>query len=59
MFFRFNVDTSVSSKQLPTLILFVNGKEKMRKPVIDKKGTVWKYTFTKVSRCKAMTVFLQ
>lgn len=44
---RFNIETSVTSKQLPTLILFVNGKEVLRKPFIDNKSTVWKYSFTK------------
>eukprot|EP00794_Sanderia_malayensis_P017500 gene17500-19250_t len=42
---KFNVDTSVTSKQLPTIILFENGKEKIRRPIIDKKQTVWTYVF--------------
>lgn len=36
----FQVDTSSWSKQLPTLILFQNGKESRRRPVIDTKGRV-------------------
>jgi thiol-disulfide isomerase/thioredoxin len=37
---KFQVDTSSWSRQLPTLILFQNGKETRRRPVIDSKGQV-------------------
>lgn len=47
-FYRFKVNTSSFSKQLPTLIMFQDGKEKMRRPVMSAKGTVIKHTFTKV-----------
>jgi len=44
------VDTSSWSRQLPTLILFQNGKEQRRRPVIDNKGRVLaKFVFNLVS----------
>jgi len=46
---RYKVDGSSWSKQLPTVILFVNGKEKMRRPYVDYKGTVQKFYFSEVS----------
>lgn len=42
---KYNVDYSVTSKNLPTLILFENGKEKTRRPTVDHKGRVATYTF--------------
>ncbi|XP_060579991.1 thioredoxin-related transmembrane protein 2-B-like [Ruditapes philippinarum] len=45
--FQYRVNTSSFSKQLPTLILFQDGKEKMRRPAMSGKGTVVKYVFTK------------
>ena len=47
-FTRYKVDGSSWSKQLPTIILFENGKEKMRRPYVDYKGTVQKFFFTEV-----------
>ena len=47
--FRFKIDTSVRSKQLPTLILFVNGEEKIRKPSGNEHPKAWYYRFTKVN----------
>jgi hypothetical protein len=44
---RFGIDASTWSKQLPTIILFQEGKEKLRRPYGTKK-TVIKFTFTKV-----------
>ncbi|XP_060608413.1 thioredoxin-related transmembrane protein 2 homolog [Ruditapes philippinarum] len=44
---EYRVNTSSFSKQLPTLILFQDGKEKMRRPAMSGKGTVVKYVFTK------------
>eukprot|EP00112_Aurelia_sp_Birch-Aquarium-sp1_P025378 Seg841.2 transcript_id=Seg841.2/GoldUCD/mRNA.D3Y31 product="Thioredoxin-related transmembrane protein 2" protein_id=Seg841.2/GoldUCD/D3Y31 len=44
---RFKIDTSVRTKQLPTLILFVNGEEKIRKPSGDEHPKAWYYRFTK------------
>lgn len=46
---RFNIDSGSFSKQLPTLILFREGKEEMRKPFISPKGTVVRYSFVKES----------
>lgn len=44
---EYRINTSSFSKQLPTLIIFQDGKEKIRRPAISAKGTVLKYTFTK------------
>ncbi|XP_052266015.1 thioredoxin-related transmembrane protein 2 homolog isoform X2 [Dreissena polymorpha] len=44
---HFKVSNSSFSKQLPTLIVFQDGKEKMRRPAVSAKGTVVKYVFTK------------
>ena len=46
---QYSIDVSAlkQSRQLPTLILFENGKEKMRKPYIDILGKkVIPYSFT-------------
>nr|KAG5702311.1 hypothetical protein BaRGS_002978 [Batillaria attramentaria] len=43
---KFGIDTSTWSKQLPTVILFQEGKEKIRRPVSTKKTTL-KFIFTK------------
>ncbi|CAF0839378.1 unnamed protein product [Rotaria sordida] len=37
---KFKIDTSTFSKQLPTLVLFQDGKEVKRRPQIDVKGRV-------------------
>lgn len=37
---KFKIDTSTFSKQLPTLVLFRDGKEVKRRPQIDSKGRV-------------------
>ena len=43
------IDTSAWSKQLPTIILFQNGKETLRVPHVDNKGHVpLKYQFSMV-----------
>lgn len=42
---KYKVDSSVTSKNLPTLVLFENGKEAIRKPVVDSKGSVSSYIF--------------
>lgn len=44
---KYNIDTSTWSKQLPTVILFQDGKEKMRLPYFDAKNRVVKYFFQK------------
>ena len=43
---KYKVDVSVRSKNLPTLILFENGKEKMRRPVLNIDGSVRPYIMT-------------
>ncbi|KFO78516.1 Thioredoxin-related transmembrane protein 2, partial [Cuculus canorus] len=43
---RYKVSTSPLTKQLPTLILFQGGIEKMRRPYIDKKGHAVSWTFS-------------
>ena len=43
---KYRIDCSVKSKNLPTLILFEGGKEKMRRPVFDVKGAVKPYVFS-------------
>jgi thiol-disulfide isomerase/thioredoxin len=45
---KYLVDTSAWSKQLPTVILFQNGKEIRRRPAVDSKGKVKvKFVFCK------------
>ena len=46
---RFGIDCSTWSKQLPTVILFQEGKEHIRRPVSSKKTTL-KFVFTKVEQ---------
>jgi len=43
---KYKIDCSVKSKNLPTLVLFENGKEKMRRPVFNSKGAITPYLFT-------------
>lgn len=45
---KYRVDGSSWSKQLPTIIMFENGKEKMRRPYVDYKGNVQKFFFNEV-----------
>ncbi|XP_013404667.1 thioredoxin-related transmembrane protein 2-B isoform X2 [Lingula anatina] len=42
---EYGVDNSSWSKQLPSLILFENGKEKMRRPHVDHAGRIYKFPF--------------
>ncbi|XP_014787327.1 thioredoxin-related transmembrane protein 2 homolog [Octopus bimaculoides] len=44
---KYNIDTSTWSKQLPSVILFQEGKEKSRLPILDAKNKVVKYNFQK------------
>lgn len=57
--FRYNIDDSVSSKQLPTLILFQDGKEIKRRPTksVGPDGKVKLFGFTKV--CSSMQFALK
>ncbi|RZC42547.1 thioredoxin-related transmembrane protein 2 -like protein [Asbolus verrucosus] len=43
---KYYVNDSSLSKQLPTTILFKDGKEAVRRPMIDSKGTVAKFFFS-------------
>ncbi|XP_054166431.1 thioredoxin-related transmembrane protein 2 homolog [Oppia nitens] len=40
---EFRINTSALSKQLPTLILFKNGKEETRRPVVNNNGKLVKF----------------
>ncbi|CAH0381195.1 unnamed protein product [Bemisia tabaci] len=43
---KFNINDSSLSTQLPTLILFKEGKEVIRRPAYDTKGKIQKFFFT-------------
>ncbi|KPM09297.1 thioredoxin-related transmembrane protein 2-like protein [Sarcoptes scabiei] len=43
---KFKINTSTFSKQLPTLVLFKNGKELMRRPLVNEKGKLIHFSFT-------------
>lgn len=43
---KYQIDDSSFSKQLPTVILFQDGKEVMRRPVTDTKGKFIKFLFS-------------
>jgi len=42
---RYNINTNPTSKQLPTIVLFHNGKEVKRRPVIDNNKRVYPFVF--------------
>ena len=42
---KYRIDVSISSKNLPSIIVFENGKEKLRRPSVDPDGTVKSYQF--------------
>lgn len=42
----YNINDSLSSKQLPTVIMFRDGKEVVRRPTVDTKGKIIKFGFT-------------
>ena len=42
---NYKIDPSVSSKNLPTVIVFENGKEKSRRPLADADGVIKPYQF--------------
>jgi len=46
---KYKINTHALSKQLPTLILFKNGEEEMRRPLIGSKGKLTPFSFTFVS----------
>lgn len=43
---KYHVNDSSMSKQLPTLVLFKDGKEYMRRPTVDSKGKLIKFVFS-------------
>lgn len=43
---KYKIDDGSLSKQLPTIILFQDGKETMRRPVTDTKGKFVKFLFS-------------
>lgn len=46
---KYKINTSSLSKQLPTLILFKNGKETMRRPLVNDDNKLIKFAFSYVS----------
>lgn len=47
---KYHISDSSTSKQLPTLILFKEGKEVERRPYADHKGKLVKFLFSIVSQ---------
>ncbi|XP_026468462.1 thioredoxin-related transmembrane protein 2 homolog [Ctenocephalides felis] len=43
---KYHVSDSSLSRQLPTIIMFKNGKEYMRRPTVDTKGKLQKFLFS-------------
>lgn len=46
---KYNINDSSKSQQLPTLILFQEGKELERRPYADRQGKLVKFLFSMVS----------
>lgn len=46
---KYKVSDSSLSKQLPTLVLFKNGKEDLRRPIVDAKNQVVRFPFSEDS----------
>ena len=46
---KYHVSDSPVSRQLPTLILFQNGKETIRRPTVNSSKTLQKFFFSEVS----------
>lgn len=46
--YRYKVNPSPLSKQLPSLLLLQGGREVMRRPLVDKKGWAIAWSFTEV-----------
>lgn len=49
---KYHINTSSFSKQLPTLILFKDGKEEMRRPLVASNSKLVQFSFTFVSKLK-------
>lgn len=45
---KYNINDTSLSRQLPTVIMFKNGEEVLRRPTYDSKGKVFKFFFTEV-----------
>lgn len=45
---KYNISDSSLSRQLPTVIMFKNGVEELRRPTYDSKGKIFKFFFTEV-----------
>lgn len=45
---KYNINDASLSRQLPTVIMFKNGIEEVRRPMYDSKGKVFKFFFTEV-----------
>lgn len=43
---RYNISTAVTTRSLPTVILFKNGKEYMRRPMLDNRGRPIPFSFS-------------
>lgn len=43
---KYHINTSTLSKQLPTLVIFKDGKAVMRRPTVDSKSKLVKFNFT-------------
>lgn len=52
---KYNISDSSLSRQLPTVIMFKNGVEELRRPTYDSKGKIFKFFFTEV--CILVDVF--
>lgn len=46
---KYKINISTLSKQLPTVLLFMNGRETMRRPLVNEKGKLVPFAFTFVS----------
>ena len=46
---KYYIDDSSFSRQLPTVIVFKNGEEHIRRPSIDSKGRLQKFIFSEVT----------
>jgi len=46
--YKYNISDSSLSRQLPTVIMFKNGVEELRRPTYDSKGKIFKFFFTEV-----------
>ncbi|KAL5238180.1 hypothetical protein ACI65C_005590 [Semiaphis heraclei] len=44
--YKYNISDSSLSRQLPTVIMFKNGVEELRRPTYDSKGKIFKFFFT-------------